>query len=115
MGLMCGDPASSTAQWCWQGAPLGIKTDYSELTGILPECTPGVIRDSESLVTDFYSFGNYNGIENDPDIISAVKGYVDSNFLAEFDSLKECESYLGGTPVLNKLGKVTRHKWSDEK
>jgi len=104
-------PASGTAAWCWQGAPLGIKTDDSEPTGILPECKPGDVEDPESLVTDFDSFINYSGIEDDPDIISAVKGYVESNFLGEFNSLKGCEAYLGGPPVLNKLGKVVRHKW----
>ena len=104
-------PASDTAAWCGQGAPLVIKTEYSELAGILPECKPGDVEDPESLVTDFDSFINYSGIEDDPDIISAVKGYVESNFLGEFNSLKGCEAYLGGPPVLNKLGKVVRHKW----
>jgi hypothetical protein len=46
---------------------------------------------------------------------TAVKGYVDAGYLAEFDTLEDCEAFVGGTPVLNKLGKVIRHKWSDGK
>ena len=84
-----GDPAASTAKWCWHGAPLGITSEYSELVDILPVCKPGEVRDPEGLSTDYQTFDNYSGIESDPDIVAAVEGYVDAGYLAEFKSLDE--------------------------
>ena len=81
-----GDPAANVAKWCWEGAPLGIKTEYSEISEILPTCKASDVKDPESLVTDYTSFANYSGIEDDPDIINSVRGYVKAGYLAEFDS-----------------------------
>jgi hypothetical protein len=60
--------------------------------------------------TDFDSFVNYQGVELDPEIFGVIEGYRDAGYLMEFDSLRDCEKYLGGRPILSKFGCVTRER-----
>ena len=49
-------------------------------------------------------FRNYVGMDEDENVWSQVH----EGFLKAFDSLPECEEYLGGTPVLSRFAQVTK-------
>ena len=47
-------------------------------------------------------------MDEDENVWSQVHEFVDKGFLKAFDSLQECEVYLGGPPVLSRFGQVTK-------
>ena len=56
---------------------------------------------------DVEIFRNCAGMDDDANVWSQVHEFVEKGFLKAFDSLPECEEYLGGTPVLSRFGQVT--------
>ena len=62
----------------------------------------------EDLEGDVEIFRNYAGMDEDENVWSQVHEFVEKGFLKAFDSLQECEVYLGGTPVLSRFGQVTK-------
>ena len=65
----------------------------------------------KSCFTDFDSFKNYEGVEDNPDANDAIQGYVKKGYLSCHDTLEGCRSFLGGSsPVLSKLGCIVKVK-----
>ena len=62
----------------------------------------------EDLEGDIEIFRNCAGMDGDENVWSQVHEFVEKGFLKAFDSLPECEEYLGATPVLSRSGQVTK-------
>ena len=70
------DPAADAVDWLETGAPAGI-TVHPKLEGIWPPVEGDEAKiESELLFTNFDSFHNYAGVEENPAAISAIQGYT---------------------------------------
>ena len=57
---------------------------------------------------DEHSFRNYSGVEEHEVTATELQGHIDAGHLAEFDSYEELASYVGGKPILNKIGLIIK-------
>ena len=106
-----GDPGAKIVPWLIEGAPGGIEL-HPDLDGLFPRVpeTEEIVP-PEELFTDFDSFKNYEGVEDNPDANDAIQGYVKKGYLSCHDTLEGCRSFLGGSsPVLSKLGCIVKVK-----
>lgn len=106
-----GDPGAKIVPWLIEGAPGGIEL-HPDLDGLFPRVpeTEEIVP-PEELFTDFDSFKNYEGVEDNPDARDAIQGYVEKGYLSCHDTLEGCKSFLGGSaPVLSKLGCIVKVK-----
>ena len=102
------DPGTQATRWLFEGAPAGLSMDSSALDGMFPEVVNEDEDVNESLETDFDSFQNYAGIEEDLEAFEALETYYKKGFLQKFNSLQEVEAELGCRPTLSKLGCIKR-------
>ena len=49
-------------------------------------------------------------MSGDPHAADEIQRLVDTGFVKAFDSLEECEAWLGGTPLTSKLALVTKER-----
>ena len=109
-----GDPDSDEIhRWLTSGAPQGILARPAN-TGIFP-ALPSEGHDAdawESLGTDFDGFMNHSTVESDPAAAIEIQRLIDHTpaFVKTFPSLAACTAWLGGTPVLSKMGMITKEK-----
>ena len=103
------DPGKVAADWVRYGAPAGILSQPL-LAGVFPlaQLNDEDVLEPEDLEGDVEIFRNYAGMDEDENVWSQVHEFVEKGFLKAFDSLPECEEYLGGTPVLSRFGQVTK-------
>ena len=64
----------------------------------------------DTLECDPDSFHNYSGVEDDPEALAILDGYIRNGWLAEFPTMSELTSYVGGTPVLSKFACITKQR-----
>ena len=61
---------------------------------------------------DVDEFRNYAGVEANEVTEPELQSHIDSKHLAEFDSMKELNEFVGATPdrpaILNKLGHIIK-------
>ena len=57
----------------------------------------------DELESDPATFANYHGVEDDPEAVAILDGFIQRGWLCEFDSLDALKANVGGDPVLNKL------------
>ena len=112
---MARDPAWKVCEWLFTGAPAGLERDYTVLDGLFPR----VLRPDESdnvvdLETDYDSFTNYTGVEEDSDAADVIENYIRRKFLKSFSSLADTKKFVNGNPILNKLGLVVKNKTHPE-
>ena len=102
------DPGKVAADWVRHGAPAGILCQPL-LPGVFPLAQPSDedVLEPEDLEGDVEIYRNYAGMDEDENVWSQVHEFVEKGFLKAFDSLQDCEVYLGGTPVLSRFGQVT--------
>ena len=103
---MTEDPGARLARWTFEGAPAGIERDTKDLDGVCPVV--------EELITDFSSFENYDGVEDDPEAEKAVLQYHSKGYLKKFDIVDELQEFVGGRPVLSKLGCIKKSKFNPD-
>lgn len=108
------DPAADAAKWTFEGAPAGLKKDTSVLDNVCPRVEPDEVIDVHSLCTDFDTFENYQGVEDDPDAFEALTGYAAKGYLQVFSSLTDLRHVLGAEPVLSKLGCIKKVKYNPD-
>lgn len=108
------DPGSRLAAWLQEGAPGGLRV-HPELDGLFPLVTENDPQlPWENLETDFGSFTNYQGVEDNPDAVKAIESYVAKGYLSVHATLESCRNELGGEyPVLSRLGCIVKHKVND--
>eukprot|EP00435_Cladocopium_sp_Y103_P040827 s1627_g11.t1 len=108
------DPAVKIVDWLEQGAPAGV-TLQPDLDGIFPEVDQdNQLLDFDVLHTDFDTFQNYLGVEDNPAAKEALQGYIDKGYLVPYDTLEECARALGHEPVLSKLGCISKTKLNSD-
>ena len=79
-----------------------------EPRGIFPCTTPGEPNDPEQLSTDFDQFTNYAGVEHDDHAASELARLEEKGFIRGFNSFHSVCEFLGSTPVLSKIGVITK-------
>jgi hypothetical protein len=106
--LKANDPDSEAAKWLYSGAPAGIsRTPVS--CGIFPDIGDEPDLPHESLVTDFGSFKNYSGVDDDEVAAQEIAHHIKQGHLLPFSSLDDLTSFLGGeAPILNKIGIISK-------
>ena len=94
------DPGKVAADWVRHGAAAGILSQPL-LAGVFPlaQLNDKDVLEPEDLEGDVEIFRNYAGMDEDENVWSHVHEFVEKGFLKAFDSLPECDEYLGGTPV----------------
>ena len=105
------DPGSRLATWLQEGAPGGL-TRHPDLDGLFPLVADDEPQMSwELLQTDFESFTNYSGVEENPEAAKAISSYINKGYLSVHESLDSCKAELGGeAPVLSRLGCIVKQK-----
>jgi len=105
------DPAADAAAWTFLGARAGITEDMSDIDAVFPRsCRSKCTLNYSELETDFDSFLNYSGVEDDSEACALIRGYRDKGYLAEFASLEDCTAFLGAPPILSKFGCIKKAK-----
>jgi len=102
------DPGMELAKWTYQGAPAGIECQTLELDGVCPRVDDTEQQASVDLSTDKDTFENYEGVEDDSEAAVAIDQYLSKGYLMKFDTLEELQQFVGGQPVLSKLGCIKK-------
>ena len=110
-GVATKDPDTKhLSQWLDRGAPLG----YSEsipTAGIFPEvprAETGHVA-QQDLYRAIEGWQNYKSAEEEADDLNAlVEDYIDRKFCHVVSDMESATKELGHTPVLNKLGVITK-------
>ncbi len=108
------DPGIDLAKWTYEGAPAGIECQTSELDGVCPSVDESEAQNSIDLATDYDTFENYQGVEEDSEAANAIQQYLSKGYLKKFDSLEELRHFVGGQPVLSKLGCTKKMKFNPD-
>eukprot|EP00435_Cladocopium_sp_Y103_P050142 s2443_g15.t1 len=106
------DPGERCTRWTYEGAPAGLEQDTSELDGMFQQvdADEAELESVEELFTDYDVFQNYAGVEEDEEAFSTLESYQQKGFLTKFDNLDEVREFVGGEPVLSKLGCIKKAK-----
>ena len=104
------DPAKHLCKWLTEGAPAGLAKDFYELDGLYPRVEPSDTEDLDSLSTDYESFANYQGVDEDQDAADILDNYVGLGYLRVFMTLAAVSWYLQNNPILSKIGLVKKEK-----
>ena len=110
---LAGDPDLLAASWPSCGAPAGLTQEISD-PGIFPDVGDSAkfseIDDPHALFCDTDTFVNYSSVEDDPKAMEEVEKFWRAGYLAKFNTLEECKSFVGGDPILSKLAMITKEK-----
>ena len=83
-----------------------------ELAGIMPEVEDDMaVLPFTELASDYHQFTNHGNIEEDGEAMGIIQGYIDKGYLRAFNSLQECEAYLGAKPILSKFACLSRERY----
>lgn len=109
------DPSSTIVSWLHEGAPGGLSR-HPDLRGIFPRAKAEDDRISpDDLSTEFETFHNYLGVDENEDAKNALQGYIDKGYLSTHDTLNSCRAELGGAnPVLSRLGCIVKTKLNEQ-
>ena len=107
-----GDPGEQAARWIFEGAPAGLSMDSSALDGMFPTVEDDADFDEISLMTNYETFTNYTGVEEDQEAYDALEGYLSKGFVSKYDTLEEVAKVLGCNPTLSKLGCIKKMKFN---
>lgn len=97
------DPAQRVALWLTHGAPAGLTVGTEELDGVFPRVDNAKTGDIEDLSTQYSTFTNYSGVEDNAEATSALQSYVEKGYLKKFSTLQELQAFVGGKPILSKI------------
>ena len=100
-------------EWLVDGSPAGIELDVTD-PGIFPKSGDAAEVEEEDFDPFFFrdptGHTNYKSVDGDPHAAPEIQRLVDTGFVKVFDSLEECEAWLGGTPLTSKLAMVTKER-----
>ena len=110
------DPGSKVAQWLVEGAPAGMTVGTDDLDLVCPRVDDEDTDcfDPSVLSTDFDEFENYFGVETDSDASKAIAQYFEKGYLKCFDTLDQLRGFVGGQPILSKLGCIKKLKFNSD-
>eukprot|EP00435_Cladocopium_sp_Y103_P067914 s724_g30.t1 len=92
--LCVDDPGQHTVRWLMEGAPAGLVCNTEALDGVFPRVDNTRAGDYHELVTEYATFANYSGVEDNEEAIKALKSYADKGYLKKFDSLRDLEKFV---------------------
>ena len=104
------DPGASVARWICEGAPAGLMCSTEDLDGVFPVADNTREGDYTDLATDYETFENYSGVEENAEAFEAIESYWKKGYLAKFGSLQELEQFVGSKPILSKIGCIVKQK-----
>lgn len=88
---------------------IGISV-HPESCGIFPEIGDGPEMSPEDLSIGPAQFGNSAGLGGDPAAVDEVLHHIQQGHIMAFDTYDQLKTFVGGTPVLNKIGIIVRTK-----
>jgi len=86
---------------------MGITEQLTD-PGIFPQAVVPPYMGHESLQCDIQNFRNYKGVEESDITETELQGRLDKKHLAAFGSPEELREFVGGEPILSKLGLITK-------
>jgi len=104
-----GDPDDLPEQWLMDGAPAGVTMEVPS-RGIFPsysETEDARSQDPALLATE-EGFVNYDGVETDDHVWDEIQRFAANKWIKEFPSVREATKYLGGPPILSRIGVITK-------
>ena len=105
------DPGQRLCKWLTEGAPAGLACTFEDLDGLYPRVDPAAETGSpDDLFTDHDSFVNYKGVDEDPDAAKVIDSYIASGYMQEFQRHSEVAEFVGGEPIVSKLGLVVKER-----
>ena len=110
-----GDPGERCSRWTFEGAPAGLEVDTDDLDGMFPRVDKDEqLAPWEALSTDYQTFQNYEGVEEDDEALNTLEGYHEKGYLQKFQTLEQVRDAVKGEPVLSKLGCIRKEKINDD-
>lgn len=104
------DPDVDVCEWLRSGAPAGLALDPNAC-GIFPELHDEPEQSVNTVFTDYDTFANYAGVEDDEVALEDVQKHIAKGHLKSFDSLDDLRVFLGGAdPILNKIGIISKER-----
>ena len=100
-------PELYVGEWLTNGAPAGILHQPLD-AGIFPDCPAPADNRPEDIQCDEKSFRDYPGVEEQYITETELLRHLAKGHLAAFDTYAELEAFVGGKPVLNKLGLIVK-------
>ena len=89
------------ATWCTCGSPAGIELDF-DVEGVFPRAdSDSDLEDPSSLQTDYESFTNYLGFDDDPEAVQEIEGFWKKGYLRKYNDLDGVRNHLQSDPVLS--------------
>eukprot|EP00435_Cladocopium_sp_Y103_P032334 s1069_g8.t1 len=104
------DPGYGISRWLIDGAPAGISCNTDDLDGVCPKVEDEQQDGLFDLTTDYESFVNYSGVEENEDAYTAIQSYAEKGYLKVFDTLAQLEQHVGAKPTLSKIGCIIKQK-----
>lgn len=89
------DPGKFVAGWILNGAPAGLSCGTEELDGVFPRVDNTCEGDYHDPVTEYATFTNYAGVEDNEEATKAIESYTEKGYLKRFDKLQDLEVFLG--------------------
>ena len=103
-----GDPGAGAASWFWSGTPAGIAETFRGIDQLFPDSDETPAGSVHELQTDYDQFVNYKGVENNAELDDQIRNFISEGYVGTCDSLKLLAKIVGGAPILNKIGCVTK-------
>ena len=104
------DPGKLVADWILNRAPAGLSCGTEELDGAFSRVSNTREGDYHDLVTEYATFTNYAGVEDNEEATKAIESYAEKGYLKRFDKLQDLEVFLGARPILSKIGCIVKQK-----
>eukprot|EP00435_Cladocopium_sp_Y103_P033053 s1409_g8.t1 len=108
--LCVDDPGQHAVRWLLDGAPAGLVCNTEALDGVFPRVDNTRVGDYHDLVTEYDTFANYSGVEDNEEATKALESYAEKGYLMKFGNLRDLEMFLGEKPILSKIGCIVKQK-----
>lgn len=105
--LAAGDPDDQVGPWLKHGSPAGIEAILQD-PGIFPPCSKPAEMEPLDLHCDMQTFQNYPGVEEQAITDAELTAHLGKGHIIAFDTKAELAEYVGGPPILNKLGLIIK-------
>jgi len=101
------DPDDQVGSWLKEGGPAGIILQPKD-PGIFPDVSAPADWMPDDLHCDEHAFKNYQGVEEHEATLKEMTTHLDKGHRSAFNSYNELWEYVGGKPILSKLGLIVK-------
>lgn len=92
--LTAEDPGLPIMSWAGRGAPMGLTASLEEFDFLHSRADPGVNTPVEQLASDFDTFTNYAGVEDNLDAEVEIEKYIAQGYFQAHDSIQDCAQFV---------------------